>query len=444
MTTTEADEPVDGRDVDPYNSAPASQVAVKHPMPCYPVPALARRIFDLMAASRIEARIVGGAVRDWLASGSPPDFDNVDIDMAVAAPIGDVAGLLRGAGLRVIETGLSHGTVTIVDGPDAVEMTQTRVDVETDGRHAVVEFSDDWTQDARRRDFTINALYIDADGKLHDPLAGMADLQAGVLRFVGDARQRVAEDALRMLRYCRFLPRFGRGIDDDSGADARHALRAMADSAANLSGERVAAECRKLLSSKGAIFGMSVMEQTGVARAALGVELEVGRLQFLPSVDVLYRIYGDLVWIAGLAVITPAECHALLTRRLRLSRRESQFLAQLAARDSQSDHAELSGSKWRQTAWFMVQDGQVPVGLYVVATARLGQKPDKALLRQLTEWVPPVFPVTPTDLLSHGVDKGPAVGESLRRLQHVWAKNDFTPSRNDLLATLSDQDHDRD
>ena len=154
-----------------------------------------------MANHGYEARIAGGAVRDWVASGCPARFHIVDLDMAVASPIAEVSTILRIAGMRVVETGLSHGTVTLVEGGHTVELTQTRVDVETDGRHAVVAFSDDWKQDAARRDFTINALYIDSNGQLQDPLGGMADLQAGILRFVGDAHQRVAEDALRMLRY---------------------------------------------------------------------------------------------------------------------------------------------------------------------------------------------------------------------------------------------------
>ena len=185
----------------------------------FPVPPLATRLFALARAEGYEARIVGGAVRDWLA-GLPTG----DIDMAVAAPIDAFAGACRADGIRVIETGLSHGTVTVLSparsggaNADAVnadmggpiEVTQTRLDLETDGRHAVVGFSDDWKADASRRDFTINAIYIDADGQIDDPLGGRVDLELGTLRFAGNAAQRVEEDALRMLRYCRFLPRFG-------------------------------------------------------------------------------------------------------------------------------------------------------------------------------------------------------------------------------------------
>ena len=153
-------------------------------------------IFD--AARRLggEARIVGGAVRDWLAG-----FDVREIDMAVNLPIQAITNeLQQNQRVKIIYTGLHHGTVTVVSGKDRIEVTQTRSDDETDGRHALVRFQDDWTQDAARRDFTINAIYLDADGQIFDPLDGQADLAAQRLRFVGKTACRVQEDALRMLR----------------------------------------------------------------------------------------------------------------------------------------------------------------------------------------------------------------------------------------------------
>ena len=166
-----------------------------------------------------EARIVGGAVRDWLlATGTMATGDDAtskgpaDIDMAIACPIADAAAALRRRKLKIVETGLAHGTITVLGDGAPIELTQTRVDLETDGRHAVIGFTDDWAEDARRRDFTVNALYVTEDGRLEDPIGGLPDLMAGRLRFVGDARTRIAEDGLRMLRYCRFLPRFGEGV----------------------------------------------------------------------------------------------------------------------------------------------------------------------------------------------------------------------------------------
>ena len=419
----------------------------------FPIPPLARRVFDLMANHGYEARIAGGAVRDWVASGRPARFHIVDLDMAVASPIAEVSTILRTAGMRVVETGLSHGTVTLVEGDHTVELTQTRVDVETDGRHAVVAFSDDWKQDAARRDFTINALYIDRNGQLQDPLGGMADLQAGILRFVGDAHQRVAEDALRMLRYCRFLPRFDRGApneglageqsgDAKSGSSqleasqaALAALKHQAGSASKLSGERVADECRKMLSTAGAFHSISVMQSTGLARAALGVELDADAIAAVPVAD-LQTACGDLVWLVALAAGIPVGSSKHLVERLRLSRRESRFLIGLDVADSKRQHAQLAGSVWQRYAWFMLEKDRQPAAHYAVSAARSGMQFDLAVFQRLADWQPPTFPVTATDLLSHGVDKGPAVGESLARLQTMWVESDFTLSSTELLAEL--------
>ena len=178
-------------------------------------------IFDVAKKRGGEARIVGGAVRDWLAG-----HDVNEVDMAANLPIQVIANDLRqNQRVKVINTGLVHGTVTVVCGNDAIELTQTRSDDETDGRHALVRFQDDWTQDAARRDFTINAIYLDANGQIFDPLNGQADLAARRLRFVGRAADRVQEDALRMLRYCQFSIDYSDGQYD---SDAMHALTSFA------------------------------------------------------------------------------------------------------------------------------------------------------------------------------------------------------------------------
>ena len=212
---------------------------------CTRLPPWARRdvvgyIFDAAKKRGGEARIVGGAVRDWLAGR-----DVSEIDMAVNLPIQVVADELRqNQWVKVINTGLDHGTVTVKYGNDAIELTQTRSDDETDGRHALVRFQDDWTIDAARRDFTINAIYLDADGQVFDPLDGQTDLAARRLRFVGKAADRVQEDALRMLRYCRF------SIDYSDGSHDREAIEALTSFAVlseRLSGERVTQELQKIL-----------------------------------------------------------------------------------------------------------------------------------------------------------------------------------------------------
>ena len=395
----------------------------------FPVPPLAARIFAIAGAAGHEARIVGGAVRDWLVGR-----EIGDIDMAVAAPIDTVATLLRDAGLRVIDTGLDHGTVTVVEDGQHLELTQTRVDVETDGRRAVVAFSDDWAADAARRDFTINALYVDEAGRVEDPLGGRADLEAGILRFVGAANRRVEEDALRMLRYCRFLPHFGGAGTDD---EALAALREKAGLAATLSGERIAAELSRMLSGPGAGAAIGLMQDTGLAVAALGVTLDAGRLT--PGIDQAVETTigaGGAAWLVRLAVITRPGDAAGLAARLRLSRRDSHVLAGLDADQTGSDADSLTGDSWQHAAWWMKRTEIMPAARLVVASARADRPLDRAHLARVAAWTPPEFPLAGADLLSQGVDSGPPLGEMLRTAEQEWVDRDFAPTRADLLAFL--------
>ena len=301
-------------------------------------------IFDAAKKRGGEARIVGGAVRDWLAGRRVGD-----IDMAVNLPIRVMADELRQHQLiKVINTGLAHGTVTIVCGSDAVELTQTRSDDDTDGRHAVVRFQDDWAQDAARRDFTINAVYLDAEGQIFDPLNGRADLAARRLQFVGAAADRVQEDALRMLRYCRFSIDYSDGQYDGEAMDA---LTSFAALAARLSGERVAMELRKILTHGACAPAVGLLHQTGLDKASLGCDLLVAGVPFNPQ-D-LRVVTADFGWLVLLAAILPQADATTVLQRLRLSRAEEKFCGQLAQSNPAQIFAELSAPNWRQSAFYM-------------------------------------------------------------------------------------------
>ena len=432
----------------------------------FPVPPLAQRIFAVARDIGCEARIVGGAVRDWvlMAENSSPSeaagpgrAERADIDMAIACPIADAMAALRRQRLKIVETGLAHGTITVLDQEGVVELTQTRVDLETDGRHAVVGFTDDWAEDARRRDFTVNALYVTESGHVEDPLGGLSDLAAGRLRFVGDARTRIAEDGLRMLRYCRFLPRFGQGGADP---EAVKAIGEMAAQAGNLSGERVARECRRLFQLPDPLSGAHVLHETGLDQYALGVKIQPQALQHLPPQDVIASACAataETMWLLRMAVCLADGTAGQLVRRLRLSRAEGRFLATVDA--ASLDRAGygltgygltgdgltgdglagdgLAGDSWWRTAWFMRRDGHAPAAIYAVLAARQGHAVSAERMTELANWTPPQCPVTATDLLSHGVDKGPVLGDMLDRMERRWVTHDFTLTKEELLATIT-------
>ena len=386
---------------------------------------LVMQIFAQAHALGGEARIVGGAVRDWLA-GYPVG----DIDVAINLPIATVASHMVACDIRVVETGLKHGTITLYDNDDQIELTQTRVDLETDGRHAIVAHDQDWARDAARRDFTINALYLDSSGGIFDPLDGKADLQAGRLRFAGDAALRVQEDALRMIRYCRFLPRFAAtGIDPQ----AQMALQEHASLCAGLSGERVANEMRRIMVGGRLKNVIGLIQDSKIDQAALGISLEPSRLANDDEIESMITGLGanvDFAWLVNLAVAMPPGSAALLAKRLRLSRAEERCLARLDLGLGDDDLTMLSGARWRQAVYYL---GDMAALLFAVQSWRNGHALDASRLAEFKVWTPPRNPICGADLLSHGVDNGPGLGQMLKDAERRWVTSNFTFGKAALL-----------
>ena len=389
---------------------------------------LVMQIFAHAQALGGEARIVGGAVRDWLA-GYPVG----EIDVAINLPIETVASHMEACDVRVVETGLKHGTITLHDDEDQIELTQTRVDLETDGRHAIVAHDQDWARDAARRDFTINALYLDASGGIFDPLDGKADLQAGRLRFAGDASLRVREDALRMIRYCRFLPRFAAtGIDPQAQA----ALREHASLCASLSGERIANEMRRIMVGGRLKDVIGLMRHSKIDQAALGLTLDPSGLANDDEIESMIDGLGanvDFAWLVNLAVAMPSGSAALLAKRLRLSRAEERCLTRLDFGLGDDDMTMLNGARWRQAAYYI---GDMVALLFAVQSWRNGYALDASRLAEFVSWTPPQNPICGADLLSHGVDNGPGLGQMLEDAERRWVSSNFTLGKATLLEWL--------
>ncbi len=251
-----------------------------------------RALLKALGDAGIAARFVGGCVRDALL-GRPI----ADVDLATPARPEAVVAALEKARIKVVPTGIAHGTVTAVvtsaRPPRHFEITTLRRDVETDGRRARVAFDADWAEDAARRDFTINALYLDPDGRIHDPVGGLADLKAHRVRFVGEPARRIAEDVLRVLRYYRFEARFGTGAGD---AAARAACRDAASLLAGLSAERVAQELLRLLAVPDPVPALRMMAEDGVLAAILPEATRLDRLQCLLALELLTHppLHGGL------------------------------------------------------------------------------------------------------------------------------------------------------
>ncbi|MFT8243755.1 CCA tRNA nucleotidyltransferase [Roseomonas sp. BN140053] len=353
------------------------------------------------------ARAVGGCVRDALA-GRPI----ADVDVGVPLPPEESSARLRRAGLRVFDTGLSHGTVTAVLDHDPVEVTSLRRDVATDGRHAVVEWTTDWREDAARRDFTVNAMSVDAAGNLWDWFGGRDDLRAGIVRFVGDPATRLREDALRALRFFRFHARYGTGAADPAAVAA---IRGAVPDLGRLSVERVWSEIKRLLAAPDPVAAVALMAESGVLGAVLPEATELDGLR------ALVRLGAPAESLLRLAALLPLGAEsAALAHRLRLSNEEAGRLATLVAGEAVPRPGASAGdvAAWRHRAGFAAPGTDAALALWL-AEARDGA--DRAALRaEVAAQPPPRFPLAGRDALALGVRPGPRVGAVLRAVEEWW------------------------
>ncbi len=362
-----------------------------------------------------EARIVGGAVRDCLAGeaggkiageagGKIAGMGVHDIDLATPRLPADVITALRAAGLKAVPTGLAHGTVTAVVDHRGFEITTLRRDIATDGRHAIVAFTDDWQQDAARRDFTINAMSMSADGKIFDYFQGIEDLHAGCLRFVGDSAARIAEDYLRILRFFRFWARHATQPPDAATAAA---LQAGIPGIAQLSPERVWGELRRILATPDPGPAIILMYQLGVLAALLPEGAAPARLVALLGTD------APADAMLRLAALLTGDAAQLATR-LRLANAEQAKL--IALRSPPAPHPGDDDAALRRLL------ADTPPKILRGRTWLAGDAtPAWAQLRHRLGTIPrPYFPLAGRDALALGLPPGPAIGALLRQVRAWW------------------------
>lgn len=384
-------------------------------------------IFRVLAEGGFVARAVGGAVRNTLLERPVSD-----IDIATTATPADVVRLARAAGLHVVETGLKHGTVTVISNHVPFEVTTLREDVSTDGRHAEVAFTDDWVADASRRDFTINALYCDPDGQVFDPLGGLEDLAQRRVRFIGDPHARIREDYLRILRFFRFFAQYAAGAPDAEGLAAcvqeRRGLR-------RLSAERLRQEFSKLVCAPRAEAAIGAMLDHG---------LVTGILRSAPSPHLFRRVIaldGEGDWALRLAALAvhATEDAARLGRVLSLSNAERTVLSEAgsATRRPLDVHDETALRRLLYSLGAQAYRRRV---LLARAERTMTHEDDDtgfAHAISLPErWQVPAFPIAGADVLALGVPAGPRVGEFLRTLEAEWIARDFARERVALLERL--------
>lgn len=368
---------------------------------------------------------VGGAVRDAILGRRV-----TDVDACTSATPDAVMALCEAAGLSAIPTGIEHGTVTVVVNKRTFEITTLRADIACDGRHAEVAFATDWREDAARRDFTMNALYVDAqNGALLDAHDGVADAKAGIIRFIGEPADRIKEDALRMLRMMRFYAHYGKA---PLAENALAACKALAPMLGNLSGERIAKEMWLLLSSARAWEVLSLMQQAEMLRP-LNLPDALPEAAELPEqMDATGRL---VFWLISVDAARAEEALKHLRARWKWSNDDEHHLREILAAQTALPDAPMPvlkelirkhGKALANQAWAVFGATAGKRAHHMVADG----------FATIDMWDAPEFPLRGKDLLERGYDAGPALGAALRRAEAAWVKSDYTASKEELLRDI--------
>jgi poly(A) polymerase len=376
------------------------------------------RALEVLNGGGEETRLVGGAVRD-LVLGEPV----FDFDLTTTAITDEVVRRARKAGFKVAPTGISHGTVTIVVDGYPLETTTLREDVETDGRRAKVVFGRDFDSDARRRDFTINALSLSTDGAIHDYVGGLQDLAARRVRFIGEAGVRIREDYLRILRFFRFSARFSAsGLDREGLAAAIHERSGLA----RLSRERVRAELMKLLVAPHAGEVIETMGENGFLEPVLGGVGYTRRLERLIAIEAGRGESADaLLRLAALGVLIPEDAERLRCR-LRLAKAEADRL--IAAAATLIDlHGAIAPPSFHGLRTLLFTAGREAArdALTLAEAESDANATFATAYRFLVDIPEPKLPIGGADLLARGVPAGGPVGRTLRAFQALWVRAGF-------------------
>ena len=407
-------------------------MSVTLPAQAWLTQAATHRVMDALVDAGGEdcARFVGGCVRNALLRRPVSD-----IDIATTLTPDQVTAALLAANIKAVPTGIEHGTVTAVADHKPFEITTLRRDVETDGRRAVVAFTRDWAQDAARRDFRINALYADRRGVVFDPTGGgLADLEAGAIVFVGDAATRIREDALRILRYFRFLAWYGRADADQAALAACQALAPLID---GLSAERVAKELLTLLAAEDPRASVRLMARTGVLAQVAPQARSLARFEALVAIETEQLFTEDpLLRLAALLPDEP-QVGATLADRLRLSNAQKERL--IGALGAEPGLVSwMSPRQVRQAVYRIgVEAFCDRVTLAWAGAARPGAAIQwRALLPLAQGWRRPSLPLSGEEIVAAGVPRGPLVGAVMREVEAWWVDSDFTLDKLSVVERL--------
>lgn len=389
------------------------------------------KVLSALGAPATDVRVVGGCVRDTVL-GRPV----TDIDLATPDLPTTVIDKLEAAGLKAVPTGIDHGTITAVAEGQGFEVTTLRKDTACDGRHAAVEFTQDWREDATRRDFTINAMSMRPNGEVFDFFDGWRDAEAGRITFIGEPVDRIQEDFLRILRFFRFLAHYGRVDPDAATVSACHVYRSRL---AALSAHRIRNEMAKLLSARDPSAALLLMQETEVLTEVVPGETDAGAVARLIALEAHIRVEGNLQdqdsWFRRWCALVP-DHNTDVADRFHMSKRDAASLQ--ALHDASQAVPKLDEeSAWRD---FLYAHHHVAADAVLVAAARAQSINTDAVSgshARCLEWRQPTFPVKGRDLQDLGFESGVALGQMLDQLEQQWLSSGFSETRDELLRTAA-------
>jgi len=390
-------------------------------------------LFDILCADGGEARVAGGAVRNALM-GEPV----ADMDLCTILLPDEVIRRLEASGHKAIPTGIDHGTVTAVIAGEPFEITTLREDIETDGRHAVVQFGTDWQKDAERRDLTINGLYCDREGYIYDHVNGYADIKAREVRFIGDAQTRIKEDSLRILRFFRFFAWYGSGRPDAASLKACAAGKTLLS---GLSVERVWMELKKLLSAPDPGRAILWMRTTGILGSALPETHKWGA----DAIPGLLRLEQEQDWDKDpmfrlMGMVRPdVETMEMMGKRMTFSNAETERMTDWAGAPlpvADVDEDTLTKYLYRNSQQGMVDKMRLEVVHLINQDEEPAAEKMLMLAKFASGWQKPELPIRGQDLIELGIEPGPELGKSLGKLEESWIESGFTKNKDMLLSEV--------
>uniref|UniRef100_A0A3P8VE16 tRNA nucleotidyl transferase, CCA-adding, 1 n=1 Tax=Cynoglossus semilaevis TaxID=244447 RepID=A0A3P8VE16_CYNSE len=380
---------------------------------------------ELFGKHNYELRIAGGAVRDLL-SGKRPE----DVDFATTATPEEMKRMFQAAGIRMINNkGEKHGTITARIHNENFEVTTLRVDVQTDGRHAEVEFTTDWLKDAERRDLTINSMFLGLDGTLYDYFNGYEDLQNREVQFVGSAEQRIQEDYLRILRYFRF---YGRVALEPKCHEPQTltAIRENGHGLAQISGERIWVELKKIVVGNHAAHLLELMYQLGLAQY-IGLPLD-GNVEEMKQVWQRAKDHSPKPMTTLAALFNYLQDVEKMDLRLKVSKEEKNLVAFLIKYRRELCKDKDKPDSLKPFTDFIIDNRELDTQSKVCEL--LKYQGEKKLLEELCRWTVPRFPVSGHDLRKLGVTSGKDIGATLQNLRDIWKKSHYQLDKDELLS----------